>query len=264
MKYCEDYAALLDLFVDGELSPEEMADVQAHLDACPGCRAYVDQALAIRAAFPDAEDTEVPEHFAESVMAAVQAHPRTAPKPRKTPWLKVLAPLAACVALVALIAPMRSADSAFTSAASNTSAQATESPMEPGSEPASASPSSEEGEPEMMYTNDTAALCEEPQEDAPAEAAPEPEALIRVTPEEKASSKPDGVYFASLTLPNTAADLLADYTPYLETATDIRYKLTRAEYDALSTQLDPDWDYVEVLYNTQEDSETALVVLLNP
>ena len=52
MKYCDDYAALLDLYVDGELSPEEMSRIQEHLDRCPGCQAYVDDALAIRAAFP--------------------------------------------------------------------------------------------------------------------------------------------------------------------------------------------------------------------
>ena len=47
MKYCEEYAALLDLFVDGELSLEEMLRVQEHLDTCPACRAYVDDALAM-------------------------------------------------------------------------------------------------------------------------------------------------------------------------------------------------------------------------
>ena len=39
MKYCENFAALLDPFVDGERSPGEMARVQAHLDECPACRA---------------------------------------------------------------------------------------------------------------------------------------------------------------------------------------------------------------------------------
>ena len=65
MKYCETYAALLDLFVDGELSFEEMLEVQAHLDECPACRSYVDDAMAIRAAFPDVEDTEVPFYLSE-------------------------------------------------------------------------------------------------------------------------------------------------------------------------------------------------------
>ena len=38
MNTCETYAALLDLFVDGELSLEEMLEVQTHLDECPACR----------------------------------------------------------------------------------------------------------------------------------------------------------------------------------------------------------------------------------
>ena len=33
--------ALLDAFVDGELTSEEMISVQSHLDECPECRAYV-------------------------------------------------------------------------------------------------------------------------------------------------------------------------------------------------------------------------------
>ena len=38
MKYCEEYAALLDLFVDGELAPEDMKRVGDHLTGCPGCQ----------------------------------------------------------------------------------------------------------------------------------------------------------------------------------------------------------------------------------
>ena len=107
MKYCETYAALLDLFVDGELSYEELLEVQAHLDECPACRSYVDDALAMRAAFPDAEDTEVPRDFAAGVMAAIQADPALRPavsprKKKKTPWVGVLASLAACCAIVIL------------------------------------------------------------------------------------------------------------------------------------------------------------------
>ena len=74
MKYCEEFAALLDPYVDGELPLEEAARVRAHLAVCGGCRAYVQAALAIRDAFPDAEETEVPEGFAEGVMAAVRAN----------------------------------------------------------------------------------------------------------------------------------------------------------------------------------------------
>ena len=80
MKYCEEYAALLDRYVDGELSPEERAAVQEHRDQCPDCRRYVDEILEIRAAFPDVEETPVPAGFADGVMEAIRA---AAPAPGK-------------------------------------------------------------------------------------------------------------------------------------------------------------------------------------
>lgn len=99
MKYCEDYAALLDAFVDGELSQEEAGCVQEHLDACGPCAAYVADALALRAAFPVVEDTAVPEGFADAVCAAIRAD--AAPRKRNmTRWLKAAASLAACAAIV--------------------------------------------------------------------------------------------------------------------------------------------------------------------
>nr|WP_325185244.1 zf-HC2 domain-containing protein [uncultured Oscillibacter sp.] len=104
MKYCEEFAALLDLYVDGELSAEEAARVQTHLKTCPGCRRYVDDALAIRAAFPEAEETAVPEGFAESVMAAVrESEGKKAAGRRRVYWRNVMLPLAACFALVVLL-----------------------------------------------------------------------------------------------------------------------------------------------------------------
>lgn len=109
MKYCEKYAALLDLFVDGELTPEEMVRVQAHLAACPGCQAYVDDALAIRAGFPDAEETAVPEGFAEGVMERVRRdvkRERMAVERKRRSfrrWAGTFGVLAACCALVIFV-----------------------------------------------------------------------------------------------------------------------------------------------------------------
>ena len=103
MKLCEAFADLLDAFVDGELSEEKARTVRAHLDTCPACRAYVEDALAIRAAFPDAEETAVPEGFADHVLSALQTQ-APAPKARKQqPWSKLLLPLAACFALVVAV-----------------------------------------------------------------------------------------------------------------------------------------------------------------
>ena len=107
MKYCEEYAALLDLFLDGELPGAEMERVRRHLEDCPGCRAYVDDALAIRAAFPEAEDTVVPEDFAQGVMERIreasggEAAERKRHSARR--WTGTLGLLAACCALVILV-----------------------------------------------------------------------------------------------------------------------------------------------------------------
>lgn len=72
--------ALLDAFVDGELTSEEMISVQSHLDECPECRAYVDDALAIRASFPTEDDLPLPADFTENVMRSVAKAPVPAQK----------------------------------------------------------------------------------------------------------------------------------------------------------------------------------------
>ena len=105
MKYCAEYGALLDAYVDGEL-PSETADrVREHLKSCPGCRAYAEELLAIREAFPDAEDTAVLDGFADDVLAAIrrQDAPAAAEAKRPRGWKKILLPLAACFAVAVLV-----------------------------------------------------------------------------------------------------------------------------------------------------------------
>ena len=92
--------ALLDAFVDGELTSDEMIQVQAHLDECPACQAYVDDALAIRAAFPTEDDVPLPADFTENVMRSVAKAPQS--RPKKQPWGK-LAAAAACLAVIVLV-----------------------------------------------------------------------------------------------------------------------------------------------------------------
>lgn len=115
--------ALLDAFVDGELTSEEMISVQSHLDECPECRAYVDDALAIRASFPTEDDAELPVDFAETVMKAVAEAPRSRPKKRQ-PWGK-LAAAAACLAVIVLMQR-----GGLTGGSGNTSAACDTAPME--------------------------------------------------------------------------------------------------------------------------------------
>ena len=102
MKDCEKFAALLDAFIDGECSPEEAERVREHLSCCPECRNDLEMALAMRDAFPDVEDTEVPVGFSAGVMAAIRSGgaPQTR---RKASRKQVLVSLAACCAIVVLI-----------------------------------------------------------------------------------------------------------------------------------------------------------------
>ena len=240
MKYCEHFAALLDPFVDGELSPEEMARVQAHLDGCSTCRAYVDDALAIRAAFPDAEDAEVPEGFAEGVMARIRTKATSqaetvsraeASSQKKTfrPWLKALASLAACCAIVLLAAPMFS-HSSKTEAA-------------PAEAPAAAADTGASTERVMgfAYTAEKATAeesAEEAREDLASsklyDAAPAPSAADSGAT--AYCTEADTTSWLTLTA-EEAGSLLADVTPAEETETELRYELTSGELENLLTAL---------------------------
>ena len=221
MKYCENFAALLDPFVDGELSPDEMARVQAHLDGCPACRAYVDDALAIRAAFPDAEDTPVPDGFAESVMARIRAE-TVSQKRKNRPWLKALASLAACCAIVLLAAPMFSHGSKTEAA--------------PAEAPAAAAASTERA---MGFANTA--------EEAPAEESREDLASSELYDAAPAPSAADSGATAYCTEADTtswltltaeeAGSLLADVTPAEEPETELRYELTSGELETLLAAL---------------------------
>lgn len=103
MKYCEDYAALISAWLDGELNEEETGRLQAHLFTCPGCRAYLADLKAMGRAFPSLEEVEVPEGFTASVMDRVRA--QTPPEKKRashTLWRRWGA-WACCLALLALV-----------------------------------------------------------------------------------------------------------------------------------------------------------------
>lgn len=244
MKYCDDYAALLDLFVDGELSPDEMADVQAHLDACPGCRAYVDDALALRAAFPDAEDTEVPAGFAEGVMSAIRAQSQAAPKKGKLSHL--LAPLAACCAIVLLIRGVGFPGGSKAESASP--AAGTEAPMEV---------ESMLEEPAAQTEEDGQSVCATAQTDGL-------EAAKNAAAEDL--SRSSSPYFAILTLPADALEtaLLADRAPTGEEDGQQRYELSSGDYATLLDQLDAAGIQPIAREQTGAESETALVIVTGP
>lgn len=101
MKTCEEYAALLDTYLDDECTDQERELVRQHLEHCPACTAYVKDCLAIRAAFPTLDDETVPETFAQSVLDALPA--KKAVPIRKHVWLRAAVSFAACLLLVLCI-----------------------------------------------------------------------------------------------------------------------------------------------------------------
>ena len=268
MKYCEDYAALLDLYVDGELSPEDMDRVRAHLETCSGCRAYVDDALAIRAAFPDVEDTEVPTGFAESVMSAVQAAAQerpAAPQAKKRHWGRVLLPLAACCAIVILLhgvtgsknspvefatASSSATDTATTESESiaETEEAAAEAPAETpadGAADGGAAP-----ETRVAFTTSDAGTGASVNDQASSKALPEtgvvevpagaavPEAQAEEPEEAGVEAASSVSAFATLRLTTAqAGELLAEHTPVSDADGVLCYELSQEDYDALLAAL---------------------------
>lgn len=257
MKYCEEFAALLDLYVDGELSEEENARVRTHLESCPGCRSYADGALAIRAAFPEVEETVVPEGFADGVMAVVRAEAAKKARParKNMNWGRVLLPLAACFAVVVVLRaiPGGGSKSALPAAAGSTAAVDNAVPAGDSGggqySLAGIAPQMEEAAvPEALPESGVQPRItsgEAPSEPAAPTTEDAPAALCALPPEEYGSEAPsapgkrttDRSSRVIRLTADQAGDLLAD-RPYTTGEDGIRcYRLTREESDALLTAL---------------------------
>lgn len=250
--------ALLDAFVDGELTSDEMIQVQAHLDECPACQAYVDDALAIRAAFPTEDDIPLPADFTENVMRSVAKAPQS--RPKKQPWGK-LAAAAACLAVIVLVqhgalGSTGSTDSAsaYDTAAVMDVAAAESAPGERSIDAPSASAGSGDavddgaeaftatsgGSLETQKSNDTAAYTSGSgqsgiQVDLPSaseDTAQENGASVTVGPFNQADLPTVHVSAADI------GDLLDGREPAeTENSGTLRYLLTRQEYDDLVAEL---------------------------
>ena len=280
MTYCEEFAALLDPYIDGELSPAETARVREHLRTCDGCRAYVQAALAMRDAFPEAEDTPVPDGFAAGVMA--DAAPRKRRRPR---WAKTLLPLAACCAIVVLAVSglPRPGDTAV---ADNLESQAEiAAPAEAAAPDADSSEedtaatayAAQSGEDTADVPDSTVTATDLPKTDAAAPHAQGQPSLatdpkISIVPREGTSAEeavPEtapatfAVQSPSLTLTaEEAGNLLDSYTPASESDGALVYELTAAEYTTLLQQLEQQ-GLVVAGAATAEEAEAAGTVLVH-
>lgn len=235
-------AALLDAFVDGELTAAEMAEVQAHLAECPGCQAYVDDALAIRADFPTAESTELPADFTDHIMQAVAKTPQSRPKTQ--PWGK-LAAAAACLAVIVLVqygAGLSSRNTSNEAAAYTADCAAAESTVERSADASSGDdadscqpmdPADDSGESDSVAADSAQQANKSESTDGPAS--------IQSAYQNGKSAVPviTGADLPTVRVSATEiGDLLDDRTPTEQKDTGVvRYLLTRTEFDALAEEL---------------------------
>ena len=245
-------AALLDAFVDGELTAAEMAEVQAHLAECPGCQAYVDDALAIRADFPTAESTELPADFTDHIMQAVAKTPQSRPKTQ--PWGK-LAAAAACLAVIVLVqygAGLSSRNTSNEAAAYTADCAAAESTVERSADASSGDDADscqpmdspdDSGEPDSVAADSGKpdSVTADSAQQANKSESTDGTASIQSAYQNGKSAVPVITGADLPTVRVSAAeigDLLDDRTPTEQKDTGVvRYLLTRTEFDALAEEL---------------------------
>ena len=245
-------AALLDAFVDGELTAAEMAEVQAHLAECPGCQAYVDDALAIRADFPTAESTELPADFTDHIMQAVAKTPQSRPKTQ--PWGK-LAAAAACLAVIVLVqygAGLSSRNTSNEAAAYTADCAAAESTVERSADASSGDdadscqpmdPADDSGEPDSVAADsgEPDSVAADSTQQANKSESTDGTASIQSAYQNGKSAVPviTGADLPTVRVSATEiGDLLDDRTPTEQKDTGVvRYLLTRTEFDALAEEL---------------------------
>ena len=248
--------ALLDAFVDGELTAAEMAEVQAHLAECPGCQAYVDDALAIRADFPTAESTELPADFTDHIMQAVAKTPQSRPKTQ--PWGK-LAAAAACLAVIVLVqygAGLSSRNTSNEAAAYTADCAAAESTVERSADASSGDDADscqpmdspdDSGEPDSVAADsgESDSVAADSAQQANKSESTDGTASIQSAYQNGKSAVTvitDADEEADLPTVRVSAteigDLLDDRTPTEQKDTGVvRYLLTRTEFDALAEEL---------------------------
>ena len=78
MKCCEQYAAALSAFVDGELSENEKEEVLSHVEHCQNCREYLSELMIVHTMFEEMPELDAPEGFSERVLERVHEEKRMA------------------------------------------------------------------------------------------------------------------------------------------------------------------------------------------
>lgn len=102
---CDKYLDLISARLDGELTARENADLTAHLQACPACRAIASDMEGLHSVLFSVGEVDAPKELSETVLTKIKLEKR----PNRRP-LRQLATIAAC--LVLCVGVLRVADAA--------------------------------------------------------------------------------------------------------------------------------------------------------
>lgn len=124
---CEEYTPLISARLDGELTPEEAARLDAHLAECPQCRILVRELKELKEILAQSEPVEVPEVLSKGVMERIRAQ-RMA---QRWSMVRRIGGLAAALVLCAGLYPMLRAMTPAGNSGMTMEAADTAAPMEP-------------------------------------------------------------------------------------------------------------------------------------
>jgi anti-sigma factor RsiW len=67
---CQEVVEVVTDYLEGKLSPDEVAEFEAHLDLCDGCRWYLDQMRITISTVGRIEESDVPPEMRDTLLAA--------------------------------------------------------------------------------------------------------------------------------------------------------------------------------------------------
>lgn len=92
---CDKYLDLISARLDGELTAQEEAELTAHLQTCPACRAIAEDLMGLHSALKDVGEVDAPKELSQNVMAQIKNEKQRT----RRRFVRQLTGLAACLVL---------------------------------------------------------------------------------------------------------------------------------------------------------------------
>jgi anti-sigma factor RsiW len=73
---CQEVVEVVTDYLEGRMSPEDVAVFEAHLDLCDGCKWYVEQMRITIATVGRIDAADVPDEMRETLLAAFRSRSR--------------------------------------------------------------------------------------------------------------------------------------------------------------------------------------------